>query len=354
MAATDLNSISIVISVHNGGPDFAACMETLAAHRDEFHECIIVDDASTDGATRHAALIGANLIRLEVQKGPANGRNIGARRAAGSILLFLDSDVCIGPDTIRRVRERFDSDPGLAALFGSYDAAPACPALVSQFRNLLHCFVHQTSHHEASTFWAGCGAIRRELFLAHNGFDVSYLVPSIEDIELGIRLSRAGLRVALDPLIQAKHLKRWTFRKMVVADIRRRGIPWTRLILASGRMPNDLNLRTGSRFSVALTGLLCTLLAATAISTITGSPRTAASELLASLVALALIVSFNLGFYQFLGRRRGYGFAAACIPLHLVYFFCCGVGFLSGIMIHMYSMFSPSPAAAPAPESSEP
>ena len=39
----------------------------------------------------------------------------------------------------------------------------------------------------------------------------------------------------------------------------------TRLILESHHLPNDLNLRTGARASVAATGLLCLLLALTAI-----------------------------------------------------------------------------------------
>ncbi len=58
-------------------------------------------------------------------------------------------------------------DPALTALFGSYDDAPAAPGLVSQYRNLLHHFVHQQGVFRdeirpAHTFWTGCGMIRRE------------------------------------------------------------------------------------------------------------------------------------------------------------------------------------------------
>ncbi len=57
---------------------------------------------------------------------------------------------------------RFEADPGLAALFGSYDDSPAAPGLVSQYRNLLHHFVHQQGAflddtRPAHTFWTGCG-----------------------------------------------------------------------------------------------------------------------------------------------------------------------------------------------------
>jgi hypothetical protein len=79
-------------------------------------------------------------------------------------------------------------------------------------------------------FWSGCGAIRRELFLKHSGFDESYARPAIEDIELGNRIHALGHRILLQPDIQCAHLKRWTLWGGIVTDIQARGIPWTQLI----------------------------------------------------------------------------------------------------------------------------
>ena len=82
--------------------------------------------------------------------------------------------------------------------------------MVSQYRNLLHHFVHQEGNPEASTFWAGCGAVRRAAFDAVAGYDEArFRRPSIEDIELGYRLRRAGYRIRLDRDLQCTHLKRW-------------------------------------------------------------------------------------------------------------------------------------------------
>ena len=71
---------------------------------------------------------------------------------------------------------------------------------MSAFRNLLHHHVHQQAAGPATTFWAGLGAVRREAFLASAGFDAErYPVPSIEDIELGMRLAPTAARIGLDP-----------------------------------------------------------------------------------------------------------------------------------------------------------
>lgn len=325
-------SISVILSVHNGGGQFRDCLAALARHRDQFSELIVVDDASTDDAMAFPPDLGARVLRVDSRKGPANGRNLGALAATSEILLFLDSDVCVWENTIPRIRRRFELDDGLGAVFGSYDSAPRAYQLVSQFRNLLHYFVHQTSRESASTFWSGCGAIRREIFLQSAGFDACYAKPSVEDIELGSRLVRSGVRIALDPAIQVNHLKRWTLRKMVMTDVWWRGMAWTRLILATGRMPNDLNLRYSSRISVALTGLSCILAAVALFSWY--------AALLVPIVLVA-ILALNAPFYRFLAGRRGVPFAAASIPLHLLYFFCCGAGFFLGVGAHCCSRLTP-------------
>jgi hypothetical protein len=128
----------------------------------------------------------------------------------------------------------------------------------------MHCFVHQNSRREACTFWSGCGAIRREVFLRHSGFSMHYRRPAIEDIELGYRLRQNGCKMVLDKDLLVKHLKRWTFWNLVKTDMLDRGIPWTELILRDGRMPNDLNLQLSQRVSVALVFLLLCVASAAA------------------------------------------------------------------------------------------
>ena len=97
---------------------------------------------------------------------------------------------------------------GSPAVFGSYDDAPAAAGLVARYKNLYHHYVHQRSGASAQSFWAGCGAVRRSAFLAVGGFDEErYPRPSIEDIELGYRLTDAGYRIRFRPDLMVKHLK---------------------------------------------------------------------------------------------------------------------------------------------------
>lgn len=237
--------------------------------------------------------------------GPAAARNAGAERASGDVLVFVDADVAPHRGAFRHIRAAF-ADPGLVAVFGSYDDSPPAPGAVSGFRNLLHHFVHQESQGEAATFWAGLGAIRRDAFVAAGGFDAArYAQPSVEDIELGMRLARNGARMRLDGAIQGTHLKQWTLRSMLRTDLRARGIPWVALLAEDGAAPTTLNLGWRHRTSAAAAlGL--------ALSVATRRPRPAAS----SLAALLLL---NARFYRLLLERRGPAQAAAGVGLHALH-----------------------------------
>ena len=249
--------LSVIIPANNAARTLPACLESLAkASGGLAVECILVDDGSSDDTAAIGKRHNVRVLATGRNCGPALARNLGVLEAGADLLLFIDADVCVHEDTLRRVLESFREDERLDALIGSYDDAPAEPDFVSLYKNLMHCFVHHTGRSEASTFWGGCGAIRKSVFLEHSGFDESFARPSIEDIELGYRLHVAGRKMTLDPAIQVKHLKRWTLVQLVKTDVLNRGIPWTELILRDSRMPNDLNVQLSQRVSVALVFLL--------------------------------------------------------------------------------------------------
>jgi hypothetical protein len=179
--------------------------------------------------------------------GPAAARNSGMGQTSADVVLFVDSDVLVHADVLTRVRSTFACDPGLVALFGSYDSRVATNGTVAAFRNLLHHVVHQRSGGEVRTFWTGVGAVRRQAFDAAGGFDTS--LSWIEDIELGGRLAQHG-SILLDPALQGTHLKEWSLTSMVRTDFSGRGIPWVKLLVEQRELPANLNLGLRERASV--------------------------------------------------------------------------------------------------------
>lgn len=312
--------ISIIVPAYNAPQELYECLSSLRASCGPDSEILAVDDASTDNTPAVATQMGVRVLRLAENSGPAAARNYGARHARGEILLFVDADVVVAPGAVGRVVNLLEEHPDVAAVFGSYDASPRAEGIVSWYRNLLHHFVHQNGNPEASTFWAGCGAVRRSVFETIGGFDQNrFPRPSIEDIELGNRLHQAGYRILLDKALQGTHLKRWTLWSMIRTDIRCRAIPWAGLVLENGHVPNDLNLKWEQRLSGALVMLTLLLLPLSVVWV----------ELLPfSAVMLLSVVVLNRKLYMFFFRKRGLCFATACIPLHLLYYLYSGLSYL--------------------------
>lgn len=315
-----------IIPVHGGPALLNGCLRALAASNTPPEEIIVVDDGSApadaEEIARLAAARGATLLR-QAQAGPAAARNHGAHTATGDIVLFLDADVEVHPDTLDHLRAAFAADPQLAAAFGSYDDHPAGGSIASDYRNLLHHFVHQHAHRQAVTFWAGCGAIRRSVFLASGGFDASYPRPSIEDVEFGLRLTAAGHRIELLREVQARHAKRWTVASLFRTDLLQRAIPWTQLWLGGGRpLPTDLNFGWRQRLSVALAGLL--------LASLPFLLRLPWLGALLALAALGGIGSLQMPLLFFFVRLRGPLFAAAAFPLHLLHLTASVLGLAGG------------------------
>jgi glycosyltransferase involved in cell wall biosynthesis len=324
------SQLSIIIPVHNSAETLVTCLTSIQNNGGTNIELVVVDDGCTDSSSHNLSQFRAKVIRTGSRIGPARARNLGALAATGAILVFLDADVCIHTDTISRIRASFTRDPDLSALIGSYDDEPAEPGIVSQYRNLLHYYMHQKGRKTASTFWAGCGAIRANIFEEFGGFAGVYDHPSVEDIELGYRLHAKHHKILLDREIQVKHLKRWRLGKMLKTDVVRRGLPWMKLILRDKRMPNDLNLRLDQRLSVALVYLAVLFTATSA----TAFPAYALELRYLALVMIAFVVALNFPFYRFLARRRSSLMALASVPLHLAYFLCNGISFFVGVMMY--------------------
>ena len=321
--------LSIIIPAYNALEHIDQCLDALLESSYTSYEIIVVDDASTDNTRQIALDKGVTVLEHSQQSGPAAARNDGALRAKGDILFFVDADVLVARETVALVAKRFIDNPELDALFGSYDINPPESNFFSQYKNLFHHYVHQQSREEAVTFWAGCGAIRKEVFQKATGFDQErYKRPSIEDIELGYRLTNMGHKILLDKTLQVKHLKKWTLHTLLRADVLDRAVPWTRLMLENNEVVSDLNLQLRSKISSCLVGLLILMLVLAPLIN---------EFLCGALMVVALIVVLNLGLYRFMFQNWGLGFALLAFLMHLFYYFYSGLTFVLCWTAHLFS-----------------
>jgi glycosyltransferase involved in cell wall biosynthesis len=329
--------LTVVVPVHNGRLHLSRCLEALRDSEYTRFELIVVDDCSTDNTRAIVERYGARYLRTSRTLGPSGARNLGVRCAQGGVVVFVDADVVVPPSALGLIAGEFEQDPELAALFGSYDREPAWGNFLSQYKNLMHHYIHQTSNEAALSFWAGCGAVRKDIFEKMGGFDAQkYPEPAIEDIELGLKIVKAGLRIRLNKQLQVKHLKRWSVRGLLRADILRRAVPWTRLILKTRHLPRDLNLNYASRASALLVGLLIALLGVAALvaaGLIEGFSIAYVGLAIAAVVVVLFVL--NRDIYIFFARLRGWRFATRAVLAHWFYYLYSSAAFFACCVEHV-------------------
>lgn len=313
---------TVIVPTYNDRNNLNQCLTALAGSTSSHFDVLVVDDGSTESIKPLVDSFGYQYFRINGPGGPARARNRGVQQIKSEIIIFIDADVCVHPCTIEQIIQNFDKDQNLDAVVGTYDDSPADSGFLSQYRNMFHHYTHCQSAGQVTTFWTGCGAIRRDVFIRCNGFDEQrYRRPSIEDIELGTWVAINGGQIMLDQSIQCKHLKRWAFFDMVRTDICQRGIPWIDLMLRSGRAVTTLNVTSSQRLSVGLVFVACALF----ILTIWWPWALAGSVAAATIVTL-----LNMKLYRFFASRHGLWFAIKSLLFHWIYFGCCGVSVIIG------------------------
>lgn len=309
-------TLSIIIPVYNGGQKFRSCLQSVFTLTPRPLEVIVVADGDTDGSRMVAEEYGCTVIHRSIAEGPATARNLGAQIAQGDLFWFLDADVTVNADTLSIIISQFHETPHLSAIIGSYDDAPGEQNFLSQYKNLFHHYIHQISSPHASTFWGACGVIRRDVFWAMGGFNQQYRYPSVEDIELGYRLTAAGEPILLLKSLQIKHLKRWTVSSLLRAEFFYRALPWMDLLLRDRTLNNDLNLRWEGRISILLAYIM--------IVSLVGTPWMP-FLLLLTIGCFLMLFILNRNVYLFFFRKRGILFTLKVIPWHLMYYCYCGL-----------------------------
>jgi glycosyltransferase involved in cell wall biosynthesis len=331
--------LAVVIPCYNAAATLPECLSALQRSQRRPDEIILFDDGSTDESAALARAAGITVVSNgKSQQGPAVGRNAGVAATDAAIVAFVDADVAVAPEALGRLEAPIVAGESVAS-FGCYDDRPRSRRLAALYANLRHHWVHRHGRSEAFTFWSGLGAIRRDVFAAHRGFDPRFGRPSIEDVELGIRIVERGGRIRLVRDALGTHCKDWGVAQLWRTDIVCRALPWAMLIRDGHGRADDLNISRRERLAAVLAHGVWLSAAASLV-------RPGLWPLAAATVAGYL--ALNLAFFAFLFRRAGARAGLAGIALHWCYHLYASVTY-AWVVSGLSSALARAPSAARSP-----
>lgn len=185
--------LSIIIPAYNSWDTVELLLESLGKSTFKNFEVIIGDDAShtekPPGLLR--LLKKVQIIRLLVNSGPAAARNAAAKLARGRVLVFLDSDVTVYPDTLANIAKKFTDDPDLTAVTGVWDKHQKTKSFFPQFKALRD-WSYWTNERDRDGYYylfsTRIAAVKRDVFVRLGGFNEDFR--QMEDVEITYRIAR--------------------------------------------------------------------------------------------------------------------------------------------------------------------
>ncbi len=205
-------SVSVIIPVRDRPIEIAACLRSLENldYPPDKLEIIVVDDASTDDTPETVSRFPVRLVSLMGHRQAPFCRNLGAKRARGQILAFVDSDCLADPLWLKELTPGF-KDGELGAIGGlvesffhkktldRYEAVRSSLNMGSRFKS--------SRENDPFFYVPSCNLlVRREAFLELGGFREDLVVG--EDVDLCWRLQDRGYPVAYVPMGRVFHKHR--------------------------------------------------------------------------------------------------------------------------------------------------
>ncbi len=309
--------VSIVIPTYNSKKTISKCLDPIIKIKDIDIEIIVVDDLSDDKTLSIAKKYPINIIELEENKGPANARYIGEKKAKNDIIVFIDSDIVIVENTIRRIITGFEDNSDISAIVGLFSKKHPNNDFYSNYKNLYMNYIFNKCSTEIDFLFGSIFAIKKGLLEMP---DISKRFG--EDTESGLRLNKRGHKIILDKDLEVIHLKQYDLQSILRNDYII-SYHFTRIFLGKkgwrefGKKKRFSHARMSQILSIPLAYLIIISLAI--------FPKVSA------LLFLVYIYSYR-DFFTFLYREKGLSFVLKSILFTLLDLITMGVGIISGII----------------------
>ncbi len=193
--------VSLIVPTHNKVGLLRRTLVSLENQtfpRDRF-EILVIDDGSTDGTAEFLAGYAGPLtvmpVRHEANRGRAAARNAGLNEARGDLVVFLDDDMEVVPEFLESHVSLHHAAPGTVGIGNVVNAPEVSDSPIVRYMSTRGAQKIQGRGDLPWKYFSTNNSSVRMSDLRNSGFfDEDFVTYGFEDLELGYRLFRNGLR----------------------------------------------------------------------------------------------------------------------------------------------------------------
>lgn len=229
--------VAIIVPVYNEETVIEAAVRSLLALDYPAFDVIVVDDGSTDGTLARASALagryGETTVRVLHKRngGKASALNVGIAAARAELVLCMDGDSRLAPETLRYAVRHF-SDPRVGAVAGNVKVVNRVNLwtrlqALEYIEGLNMARRAQGFLHAVNIIPGPIGVFRRELLLELGGYHADTFA---EDADITVRILTAGWHIVYEERAVA-----YTEAPERYLDLVKQRYRWTRGILQTLR-----------------------------------------------------------------------------------------------------------------------
>lgn len=246
--------VAIIVPAYNEGEVIQASMSSLLELRYPYYEIIAVDDGSTDGTYEKMKEFEGNHYGVRVQvfrkenSGKADTLNYGIRRTRAPIVICMDSDSRLTPESLRYAVRPF-IDPSVGAVAGNvkvinrHNIWTKLQAL-EYIEGLNIVRKAQAFFRSVNVIPGPIGIFRRAAIEGTGGYDSDTYA---EDFDMTVKILAGGWKIHYEPKAVA-----YTEAPEELLDIIKQRYRWSRGILQTLRKQRSLLTRSGGSVTTSL------------------------------------------------------------------------------------------------------
>ena len=322
--------ISIIVPAYNSEPTIRESLKAIRASVYRDYELIVVDSMSKDATSSIAGEYADKVIELDGEINSARARNKGIESSVGEIIVNIDSDIVIKPDTLFKIHSYFFQHPQVDALTGLLSKEHPHSNFFSLYKNLYMYFIFNKAPERVTFIYGSIHAIRRKAMQPY-GSEIKFA----DDLTLAQKLISGGKKIVLLKDLRVIHLKKYTFLSFIKNDFH---IPfdWAMILLRSAGYRQLWKNKTGfahspksQLVSVTLAPLIILLLPAINYC------------LFKILICFLLLIwlCLNKAFFLFLVKEKGVLFMIAAIFVTFMDNCVMALGILCGCSSFLFLYF---------------